>query len=217
MLKNELTFIVLDPALHARWLNTLSYLENCGAKLIAECQHPIIVPKELLKHAAEEFRHAFYLKSLADKVSGQPLATYQAKNILGGYAARFYLWRLNSQISKFLKIRCGSNLKNLRIYAYLLVTYAVEVRALKVYQFYQELLSKYKVPISISNVLKEEKHHLQEINLELNQSEAKKWISEILQIEQYLFDQLQKKIRLDIQKQQVGLQRLNHCTQPNFL
>lgn len=209
MLKQELTLIISDSALHGRWLNTLSYLENCGAKLIAGCQHPIIVPKELLKHAAEEFRHAFYMKSLAEKVFLGPLSTYQTKNILGGYAARFYLSRLNSQISKFLKARHGADLQTLRIDAYLLVTYAIEVRALEVYQCYQELLKQYKIPISISNVLREEKHHLKEISVELFQSKAKEWIPDILKIEQQLFDQFQEKISLDIQSH--GLLRLNHC------
>ncbi len=209
MLKQELTLIISDSALHGRWLNTLSYLENCGAKLIADCQHPVIVPKELLKHAAEEFRHAFYMKSLAEKIFLEPLSTYQTKNILGGYSARFYLSRLNSQISKFLKTRCGPSSYALRVYAYLLVTYAIEVRALEVYQCYQELLKQYKIPISISNVLKEEKHHLKEISLELFQSEAKEWIPDILKIEQRLFDQFQEKIGLDIQSH--GSLRLNHC------
>ena len=54
--------IVKDPLLHGLWLNTLSYLENCGARMIAACEHPTLVKEEMLKHAAEEFRHAFYLK-----------------------------------------------------------------------------------------------------------------------------------------------------------
>lgn len=46
--------IVADPFLHAQWLNTLSYLENCGARLMAGCEHPTLVRK-MFKHAAEEF------------------------------------------------------------------------------------------------------------------------------------------------------------------
>lgn len=54
--------VVADRTLHGRWLNTLSYLENCGARKIASCEHPTKVKEEMLKHASEEFRHAFYLK-----------------------------------------------------------------------------------------------------------------------------------------------------------
>ena len=52
---------------HAKWLNTLSFLENCGARKIAACEHPTLVKEEMLKHAAEEFRHAHHLKRQIDK------------------------------------------------------------------------------------------------------------------------------------------------------
>ena len=44
--------IIAAPELHAKWLNTLSYLENCGARKIAACEHPTLVKEEMLKHAA---------------------------------------------------------------------------------------------------------------------------------------------------------------------
>ena len=56
-LSQLLDAIIPSPDLHAAWLNTLSYLENSGARLIAACEHPTGVKEEMLKHAAEEFRH----------------------------------------------------------------------------------------------------------------------------------------------------------------
>ena len=46
--------------LHRRWLETLSYLESCGHRKIAFYQPPRNASLSLLKHAAEEARHAYF-------------------------------------------------------------------------------------------------------------------------------------------------------------
>ena len=78
--------IVSDPFLHALWINTLSYLENCGARKIASCEHPTAVKEEMLKHAAEEFRHAFFLKTQLRRV-GFYFNDYSLPHLLGGLAS----------------------------------------------------------------------------------------------------------------------------------
>ena len=35
--------IIEHPEIHAKWLNTLSLMENTGAKKIKKCEHPIFV------------------------------------------------------------------------------------------------------------------------------------------------------------------------------
>ena len=52
--------IVTDDVLHAKWLNTLSLMENTGARKISAGEHPLDVTLIVLKHAAEEARHAFH-------------------------------------------------------------------------------------------------------------------------------------------------------------
>jgi hypothetical protein len=157
-----------DPRFHARWLNTLSYLENCGARLIARCEHPTMVPREVLKHAAEEFRHAYYFKSLIRTLVPEGLADYQQEKIIGGWASYHYLSRVNLLLSRSLKGLgwAGGELKEI---AYLLVTYAIEVRAMAIYRPYQEILKREGYPISILGVLREEEHHLEEINEAISQ------------------------------------------------
>ena len=77
-----LTTIVVSDELHAKWLNTLSFLENCGARKIAACEHPTLVKEEMLKHAAEEFRHAHHLKRQIKKVSSYRMETYSLSSLL---------------------------------------------------------------------------------------------------------------------------------------
>lgn len=150
------TFIASD-GLHAKWLNTLSYLENCGAKMIAACEHPTLVKKEMLKHAAEEFRHALHLKRQIDKLDAPPLPTYALPYILGGAATLHYLRALDVQACRYLKAY------SLVDGAYLLVTYAIELRAEKLYPLYDDALRKAGSPVRIKSILLEEKEHLQEM------------------------------------------------------
>lgn len=68
--------IVQNNGLYAKWLNTLSYLENCGARKIAICEHATLVKEEMLKHASEEFRHSHYLKKQIKRISSSHFPNY---------------------------------------------------------------------------------------------------------------------------------------------
>ena len=66
-LNELLPLIINDNQLHAKWLNTLSLMENTGARKISASEDPLTVTYIVLKHAAEEHRHAFYLKKQIEK------------------------------------------------------------------------------------------------------------------------------------------------------
>lgn len=154
--------IVASNELHAKWLNTLSYLENCGARKIAACEHPTLVKEEMLKHAAEEFRHAHYLKRQMQKLSVDSMPTYSLSHMLGGMATLHYLSSLDLQTSRYLKTLGFSN-REIRERAYLLVTYAIELRAEALYPIYDAILRKANSRIAVKSILLEEKEHLNEI------------------------------------------------------
>lgn len=128
-----LNVIIASNELHAKWLNTLSYLENSGARKIAACEHPTLVKEEMLKHAAEEFRHAHYLKRQIQRLSCDPMPTYSLSHMLGGMATLHYLSALDLKTSRYLKTLKFSN-QAIREMAYLLVTYAIELRAKELYR-----------------------------------------------------------------------------------
>lgn len=149
--------VVANPILHGRWLNTLSYLEHCGARKIAKAVGPPIVKEERLKHAAEEFRHAFYLKSQLQRI-GQRLEDYRLTALLGGWASYHYLHALDLFAARHVN----------RHLSYLLVTYAIELRAGELYPLYQAALRQVKSKIQVQSILLEEKEHLQEMERELS-------------------------------------------------
>lgn len=160
--KQLLTAIVAAPEKHAKWLNTLSYLENCGARKIAACEHPTLVKEEMLKHAAEEFRHAHYLKCQIERVSPEPMATYSTAFMLGGKATLHYLTILDLKASRYLQ-KAGLSQNAIKAAAYLLVTYAIELRADELYPIYHEVLKKSASKVTVKSILLEEKEHLNEM------------------------------------------------------
>lgn len=161
-IRQLLTTIVASDEIHAKWLNTLSYLENCGARKIAACEHPTLVREEMLKHASEEFRHAHHLKRQIAKISTKPMDTYSQSFILGKTTTLHYLTRLDLKISRYLK-KAGLTKSAIKEAAYLLVTYAIELRANELYRIYDDVLRIAESKVVVKSILLEEKEHLNEM------------------------------------------------------
>ena len=87
--------IVADPALHARWLNTLSYLEYVGFRKIVKSQRAEVLTAAILGHACEEGRHALGLKKLAIKLGGVQFDSYAPEVLLCGEEAAAYFQGLD--------------------------------------------------------------------------------------------------------------------------
>lgn len=189
--------IVNQQELHGLWINTLSYLENCGARKIASCEHPTQVKEEMLKHASEESRHAFHLKKQLSRI-GVFYKDYCLSSLMGGWSAHRYLNALDIKISRYLRSlkMDGSQTKQL---AYLLVTYAIELRADELYPLYQSVLRKAKSKVQVQSILLEEKEHLQEMESELSQlPRSIEYIRVVCQIEADLFQKWLEKCSQEV-------------------
>jgi hypothetical protein len=182
--------IVADNTLHAKWLNTLSLMENTGARKISAGEHPLNVTLIVLKHAAEEARHAFYLKKQISKVAGTGFDTYQFPFLLAPLDSYQYLHALDIATSRYLKNKLGLTGDALRYGAYLLVTYAIEVRADELYPIYQEVLETSGSKVNVKSIIMEEAGHLEEMIKQLQQF-SPEWelhAAEILRMEKTCFD-----------------------------
>jgi len=164
-----LPLIIANNELHAKWLNTLSLMENTGARKISACEDPLTVTYIILKHAAEEHRHAFYLKKQIEKVGEGKCPTYEPGYLLAPAQSRYYLNQLDIDVCRYLKNELGLKGKELRFAAYLLVTYAIEVRADELYPVYQEALEKEGSRVNVKSIILEEEGHLEEM---INQLKA---------------------------------------------
>jgi len=168
-LSTLLNTIVNSDALHVRWLNTLSLMENTGARKISASEDPTTVTYIILKHAAEEHRHAFYLKKQIEKFPGADCPTYAGEYLLAPSYSKYYLNQLDVQVCRYLKSELRLSGRELRFAAYLLVTYAIEVRADELYPIYQDVLDKEKSKVNVKSIILEEEGHLEEMIKQLQQ------------------------------------------------
>ncbi|MFZ4928405.1 hypothetical protein [Chryseobacterium sp. Mn2064] len=183
--------IVQDGSTHAKWLNTLSFMENAGARKISKCEHPVLVTQIQLKHAAEEHRHAYYLKKQIGKINPELCKTYESQELLAPIATRQYLHSLDVKACRYLQEAFQLNKEDLKYAAYLFVTYAIEVRADDLYPVYQDVLTKVSSKIMVKSIILEEEGHLEEMINQLNDFSAdwKTHADHVLTIEKELHEQ----------------------------
>ena len=190
-LSTILPTIIANNELHARWLNTLSLMENTGARKISASEDPVTVTYIILKHAAEEHRHAFYLKKQIEK-SGEGLCpTYADQYLVAPACSKYYLNMLDVEVSRYLKKELQLTGRELRFAAYLLVTYAIEVRADELYPIYQEALDQVGSKVNVKSIILEEEGHLEEMINQL-QNFSPVWqlhADKAVELETRLFDQ----------------------------
>ena len=181
--------IVQDNPTHARWLNSLSMMENTGARKISKYEDPIRTGIIVLKHAAEEARHAYYLKKLIGKLESDECPDYTAPWMLAPVESQQYLNRLDIETCRYLKDTMGLTGRALKHAAYLLVTYSIEVRADMLYGIYQAALTKHKSKVSVKTIIAEEEGHLEEMQKMLVDfhPEWEKIAADVCRIEDALF------------------------------
>ncbi|RZK50312.1 MAG: hypothetical protein EOO87_19365 [Pedobacter sp.] len=182
--------IVDDNLLHSKWLNTLSYMENAGAKKISASEHKEEVTLLILKHAAEEHRHAYYLKKQLAKLDETVCKTYTNAELLAPNHTKYYLNTLDVQVCRYLKDQFKLSGYDLKFTAYLFVTYAIEVRADELYPIYQEILSAKESRVTVKSIILEEEGHLEEMLNQLREfsPDWEKHAQEIIKIEQQMFN-----------------------------
>lgn len=187
---NLLSKIVADTELHARWLNTLSLMENTGARKISASEDTVNVTYIILKHAAEEHRHAFYLKKQLEKLGEGFCPTYARQYLLAPGHSKYYLNYLDVEVCRYLKSELKLTGSELRFAAYLLVTYAIEVRADELYPVYQQALDDAGSKVNVKSIILEEEGHLEEMINQLK-SFSPDWqlhAAKAVEIESQLFD-----------------------------
>ncbi len=153
MLDTILARIVSNDELHARWLNTLSYMEYVGARKMMKSQQESDIDEVMLEHMAEEIRHALILKKIVRRNFSEDLADYSEANMLHKPAAKLYFQRIDSM--------SGEQTKSAR-HAYLLTSYLIETRALKFYSAYDKQL-KMDSSFRLVAIINQETRHLSAI------------------------------------------------------
>jgi bacterioferritin (cytochrome b1) len=189
MLAEKLSNIVRDPYAHAKFLNTLAFMENAGARKISKFEHKTSVSLLILKHAAEEHRHAYYLKKQIGKLGQLGFESFEDRFLIAPQESRYYLDLLDVHVCKYVKTHFGLSGYALKWAAYLFVTYAIEVRADELYPIYQKILQATDSKIHVKSIIVEEEGHLEEMISQL-QSFTPNWeihAQAAIQLESALF------------------------------
>ena len=165
-------------------------MENAGAKKISASEHKENVNLIILKHAAEEHRHAYYLKKQLDKLGGNLCQTYTNDELLTPNQTKFYLNALDVAVCRYLKQQFNLSGYELKFAAYLFATYAIEVRADELYPVYQDVLTALKSKVNVKSIILEEEGHLEEMLNQLKTFSAdwEKHAEVVIGIEQAMFD-----------------------------
>jgi rubrerythrin len=161
--------IVRDPQLHARWLNTFSFLEYVGFRKIVKSQKAETLSATVLNHAVEEGRHALRLKKLAIALGGRAFETYAPETLICGAAAEDYFQSLDRECEAQFADRNESERGKL---TYLYVTWLVERRALEVYGLYKRAVAGTQIAQQLEGLLAEETGHLRQVESEIAASDA---------------------------------------------
>ncbi len=145
--------VIAQPEDHTRFLNLLSLLEHVGSRKIMLSQMKGILTQDILKHLAEETRHAFFFKREAEKLAGRKLEGYSDAETLGAGPGKLYFGRLDAGLTRHLGHQHAET-------GYLWVSLVVELRAIWVYRLYQNELKAAGYPLPLKSIIAEEDKHL---------------------------------------------------------
>ncbi len=189
-LKKIVNQLIPDNHQHAKWLNSLSMMENTGARKISKYEDPVHTSIIVLKHAAEEARHAYYLKKQISKLAKEVCPDYSYPYLIAPVESYHYLQQLDVQACRYLKDKLKLEGRELKHGAYLLVTYAIEVRADMLYGIYQEALTSHKSKVNVKSIIAEEEGHLQEMQrmLEIFHPQWQQLAGDMCAVENKLFE-----------------------------
>ncbi len=144
------------PSEHARFLNTLALMEHIGSRKIMVSQTRGGLDQEVLKHLAEEARHAYFFKRAAEGMARRALPFDNASAICPA-SAKMYFGRLDASIEDALGPVTSSEVP------YLYVSLTIELRAIWTYRLYQQALVASGAALSLKGILAEEELHLQQM------------------------------------------------------
>ncbi len=184
--------VIRDDSLHARWLNTFSYLEYIGFRKIVKSQWVSDVTLNVLTHACEEGRHALRLKKMAIRLGGSGFDSYSEERLLCGEQAEHYFQTLDSLCEQEIS-KTSTDPQVIARLTYLYVTLLVERRALKVYGDYKHALESCEYPLDLQFLIAEELTHLERVQIDLKKldPEVEARISRLTELEKHLFEDFQ--------------------------
>lgn len=183
-LERTLHAIVQNPALHARFLNSLSRLEYVGVRKMLKTRRAQDLDLDGLQHLLEEAAHATRLKKFACAIApaGVSVTTFGAEHTLAGDEAERYFQTVDRAAEQTLQPEAS----------YALTSAAIEIRARTFYPAYQQILQATGQRVSVASILSDEEAHLREMQARL-EADLPNWqirLEQVMQVEEQAFSVL---------------------------
>ena len=177
---------------HYLWLRSLSYLEYIGYRKMVKALGYHQVNKGVFHHLTDEIQHSFMLKELAEKSYRHEAGpAFDAKYL---EIAEEYFQKIDGEIHDWVERFCGEENPFL---CYLLTSYIIEKRAMKVYPQYYNRLSEIPSKAIIQKIIKDEGEHL--AYLETQMSLLPDWNEDagegLMEMEEACFESYLKKMQ----------------------
>jgi len=189
LVKSDIEFFVSSTNSHSLFLNSVSYMEHLGSRMILLSQPQSELSKFQLEHLFEEARHGYFFRGIAEKIARHNL-DHSSESMLAKSACSFYLRRLEAQVCKKLKVKRGE-------LPYLYVTAAIEIRADLLYQLWQKIIDDRRLSYSLKPILLEEASHLSQMTARISELDSN-WeahLFEILKSEMNTFERFWHALR----------------------
>ena len=170
-----LSHVVKNPKTHAKWLNTLSFLEHIGSRKIVKSQNSKKLNLMLLEHIAEESRHAYFFKRLARKIGGENFClNFEDDFMIEGKKGEEYFQSIDHNAEDSLRdlFLKEESKKEALFLNYLYTTWLVERRALWIYNIYSKILKVHSFSFNLKPVLMDEEKHLKTVEGLLNEKDS---------------------------------------------
>ncbi len=162
--RHHISALIKDNEKHAKFLNMLSMLEHMGSRkiMVSQMHKGDTMTEDMLKHLAEEARHAYFFKRQAERAAGRPLDGWVEDNTTARVPALMYFGRMDAGITKRL---VAENAKSDMFThdPYYWVSLIIELRACWLYAIYQEALEGSTYQLSLKSLIAEEDGHLAEM------------------------------------------------------
>jgi hypothetical protein len=160
--------VILEPAVHARFVNTLARLEYVGVRKMLKSRRAELLTLEGLQHVLDETVHSLRLKKAAAALAasagaGAAVATFSSADTLAGDAGEEYLQAIDHAAESLVSTMKDWTPARRAEANYLLTSAAIEVRAQVFYPIYDRMLSERRVGFSVAAIARDEERHLAEM------------------------------------------------------
>jgi hypothetical protein len=183
--------VMATPALHARFVNTLSRLEYVGVRKMLKARRAEALDLDGLQHALDETVHALRLKKIAVGLAAAAagdVATYADAHTLAGDDGEGYIQALDRAAAAALAELPESGRAEA---SYRLTSAAIEVRAQVFYPVYEACLRARGAAFSVAAIMRDEDRHLEEmaagLAATLGEASWRRRLQVVLAVEESLF------------------------------